>query len=172
MRPWYHHLLKVSTLYRNLYMKHLTDGDMVVIVDGDQVAELQVTGERRSFASNAFLGASIAEKDVSVVIDQVVARLIEQGAGVSLSNCETHGVGEALAERSSRDLNTGSVVAFGMAGGYAVHLLLSLDYRALANKVVTYSEVLQVIHRDLVAEQMQESILKHAAMSVPTLNQL
>ena len=58
-----------------------------------------------------------------MVVDQLVAGLVEDGGGVLLSNGETDGVGETLTERASGNLNTGGVVGLGVAGGDAVDLL-------------------------------------------------
>lgn len=39
-------------------------------------------------------------------------------------------------------------------------------WRNATERLITYTEVLQVIHRELVAEEMQQSILQHAAVAV------
>lgn len=123
---------------------------MVVVVDGDQVAELQVTSSGGSLAGNTLHSAAIAKEDVGVVVDEVVARLVEDSAGVCLGNGETNGVGEALAQRTSGDLNAGSVVALGMPWGDAVDL----------------AELLQVVDGDAVAEEVQQGVVQHAAVAV------
>ena len=58
-----------------------------------------------------------------MVVDQLVSGLVEDGCGVLLSNGETDGVGETLAERASGNLDTRGVVGFGVAGCDAVDLL-------------------------------------------------
>ena len=40
--------------------------------------------------------------------------------------------------------------------------------RGRAAGLAPYPEVLEVVHRDLVAENVEESILEHAAMAVPS----
>jgi len=42
---------------------------VIVIVDHDQVAQLEMTGNTRSFTGDAFHCATIAEEAVSVVVD-------------------------------------------------------------------------------------------------------
>jgi hypothetical protein len=66
-----------------------------------------------------------------MVVDQLEVGLVEDGGGVLLSNGETDGVGEALTERARRDLDTGSVVGFGVAGSDAVDLLGQGQYPVL-----------------------------------------
>jgi hypothetical protein len=69
---------------------------VVVIINGDQVAELQVSSSASCLASNTFHGTAIAKKDVGVVVDQIIARLVEDGTSVSLRNSKTDRVGETL----------------------------------------------------------------------------
>lgn len=47
----------------------LTNRDVVIVVDSDQVAELQVTGCGSGFARNTFHGTSVAKEDEGVVVD-------------------------------------------------------------------------------------------------------
>jgi hypothetical protein len=101
----------------------LTNGNVVVIVDGNEVSELQVTGSGSSLAGNTLHSAAITEEHVDVVVDQLVAGLVEDGGGVLLSNGKTNGVGETLTERASRDFDTGGVVGLGVTGCDAVNLL-------------------------------------------------
>lgn len=96
---------------------------MVVIINGNQVAELQVTSHGGSLAGNTLHSTAITEEAVCVVVDQVIARLVEDGGGVSLGNCQTNSVGETLTQRTSGDLNTRGVVSLGVAGSDAVNLL-------------------------------------------------
>jgi hypothetical protein len=96
---------------------------VVVIVDGNQVSELQVAGHGSSLAGNTLHSATVTEEHEYMVVDQLEVGLVEDGRGVLLSNGETDGVGETLAERASGDLDTGCVVGFGVAGCDAVDLL-------------------------------------------------
>jgi hypothetical protein len=111
-------------------LKGLTNRDVVVIVDGDQVAELQVSGQRSSFASNTFLSTAITKEHKSVVIDQIVARLVEDGAGVSLCNSQANGVGETLAQGTGSDFDTWSVVRLRVTGSDGVDLLVAISISA------------------------------------------
>ena len=100
------------------------DGDVVVVVDADQVSELQVTSERRGFARDTLHQATIAEEAVGVVIDNVEARLVEDGTGVSLGHGETDSIADTLSQGASGDLDAGGIMGLGVAGGDAVHRLL------------------------------------------------
>jgi hypothetical protein len=85
-----------------------------------------------------------------VVVDKLEAVLVESSSSVSLGNGQTNSVGDTLTEGTSGNLDSGSVVSLGVTRSTAVN----------------GSESLQVIHAEVVTEQMEESILKHAAVSV------
>ena len=95
----------------------LTNGNVVIIVNHDKVAELQVTGSGGSLRGNTLLGATITEEAVGVVVNQVVVWLVEDGGSVGLGDSETDSVGETLAKRTSGDLNTGCVMGLRVTGG-------------------------------------------------------
>ena len=96
---------------------------MVVIVDGNQVAELQVAGQGASLTRDTLHQATIAEEAVCVVVDQVEARLVVDGSGVGLGNGKTNSVADTLAQRTSGYLDTGGVVGLGVARSDAVNVL-------------------------------------------------
>ena len=96
---------------------------MVVIVDGNQVTQLQVTRSGGSLASNSLHSTTITEDHVCVVVDEVKSRLVENGCGMRLRNSKTDGIGETLTKRASCDFDARGVVSFGVAGSDAVDLL-------------------------------------------------
>lgn len=101
------------------------NGDPVVIPDGNEVAKLEVTSQRASLGGNTLHQATITKEAVCVVVNKVVAGLVEDGSSVSLSNGKTNGVGDTLAKRTSGDLNAGGVVGLGVTGGDAVDTLFA-----------------------------------------------
>lgn len=96
---------------------------MVVVVDADEVAQLQMTSGTGSLGSNTLHSASITEDTVGVVVDQVIAGLVEHGSSVSLRHGETNGVGETLTQGTGGDLDTGSVVSLRVSGSDGSDLL-------------------------------------------------
>ena len=139
---------------------------MVVVVDGNQVAELKVTGHGGGLGGDTLHGAAITEEHVGVVVEQLEAGLVVDTTGVGLSHSETNSVSKTLAERSSGDLNTGGVVSLGVTGGDAVNLLRKSVEAYHVWLECTYTELLQVVHGQGVAEEVEQSILEHAAVSV------
>ncbi len=98
------------------------DGDLVVVVDHHEVAELLVAGERGGLGAHALLQVAVAAHHVDVVVEQALAdrRLgVEQAALAPGGHGHADGVGDALAEGAGRGLDAGGVVDLGMAGGLA-----------------------------------------------------
>ena len=101
----------------------LTDGDVVVVVDGNEVTKLQVTSSAGSFACNTLHSTSVSEEDECVVVDQFKVWLVEDSAGVSLRHGETDCVGKPLTERSCGDFDAWSIVGFRVTRCDAVNCL-------------------------------------------------
>lgn len=91
-----------------------------------------MTSQTGSLAGNALHGTTITKEAVGVVVDEVIARLVEDSAGVGLGNGKTNGVGETLTQGTGGDLNTRSVVGFGVTRGDATHLLQYSQYWLVA----------------------------------------
>lgn len=100
-----------------------TNGDVVIVIDSNQIAELQMASKAGCFTSNAFLSTAIAEKHVGVVVNQIVARLVEFCSRVCLSNGKTNSITKALSKGPRGDLNARRVMRLRMAGGDAIDSL-------------------------------------------------
>ena len=109
-----------------------TDRDVVVIVDGDQSAKLQVPCSTGGLGSNAFHRTPVAEEHVCVIIYEIIARLVERCSSMLLSEGEANCVAKALAERSGGHLNAIRIVRLGVARCDAVHRLLTCQ---MASKI-------------------------------------
>jgi hypothetical protein len=70
---------------------------MVVVINADEVAQLQVPCHAGSFACNALHSTPISKEAESVIVDQLKARFIEHRSGMCLSNGQTNRIGETLA---------------------------------------------------------------------------
>lgn len=82
---------------------------MVVVVDTNQVPKLQMTSGGCSLRGNTLHETAIAKEHESVVVNQVIARLVEDSGGVGLGNSKTNGVGETLTKGTSGDFNARSI---------------------------------------------------------------
>jgi hypothetical protein len=97
------------------------DGNVVIVVDCNKVAELQMPCQRGSLAGHALLHASIAQEDICVVVDQLKSGLVVDSGTMLRGNGKTHGVGKALSKRSTGNFDTVGIVSLGVAGGFAVY---------------------------------------------------
>ena len=96
------------------------DGDLVGVVDHDEVAELLVAGERGGLAGHALLQVAVAGDDVDEVVERARAGCgvgVEQAALVARRVGEADGRREPLPERAGGDLDAVGVPVLGVAGG-------------------------------------------------------
>ena len=121
------------------------DGNAVVVVDHDQLAELLHAGERGRFMRNAFHQAAVAEEHVGVMIDNRMARPIERRRERAFREGHTDPVGKALAERSGGGLDAQVHVALRMSGRLGAEL----------------AELLQLVHRQRISREVQHRIQQH-----------
>lgn len=110
----------------------LTNGNVVVVVDANEVTKLQVTSSRGGLGSDTLHGAPIAEEAVGVVCGDIKAGLIKNGTGVSLSDGKTDSVGKTLSEGTSGDFDTRSIVSLGVAGCDGVERLRCVSGNGLS----------------------------------------
>lgn len=140
-------------MLRRRMLQELTNGDLVVIVDSNQVTELQVTSCGSCFGSDTFHSTAITKEDKGVVVDQLVARFVEDSGSVGLSNGKTDCICKTLAKRTCGHLNTWCVVGLWVTWADAVDCLLHhISTSFLGTAADTYSKPLDIIHRELVAE--------------------
>jgi hypothetical protein len=126
------------------------DGDVVVVVDEDQVAEPHVAGERRSLGGYALLHVAVTAQSPDVAVDDRLAQTIETRGHHLRRERHADRRREPSAERPRRQLH---------ADGMAV---LGVPRRLRA----ALAEVLQVVDRQRIARQVQERVEQHG--SVPT----
>lgn len=99
------------------------NGNVVVVVDSNEVAELEVASQGAGLTGNALHQAAIAEEAVGVVVREGEAGLVEDGGGVSLGHGQTDGIADTLTQRAGGDLDTGGIVSLGVARSDAINSL-------------------------------------------------
>ncbi len=128
--------------------RRTVDRDAVVVVADDQLAEPEVAGDRRGLLRDALHHVAVGADHVDVVVDDRVARTVEALVEDALGDRHPDGVGDPLAERPGRDLDPGRVAELGVAGGTRTPL----------------AKLLEVLQREVVADQMEQRVLKHAGV--------
>mmetsp|Transcript_43038 Transcript_43038/g.93615 ORF Transcript_43038/g.93615 Transcript_43038/m.93615 type:complete len:589 (-) Transcript_43038:33-1799(-) len=126
------------------------NGDAVVIVEDDELAQLQVARIRAGLVRDALLHAAIAHDAVGVVVDEGHARLVVNRGKVGLRRRKADGVGDTHAQRARGHLNA-----------------LSLEVLRVARRLrAPLTELLDVIHGDAgVAREVEHGVLQHAAVA-------
>lgn len=99
------------------------NGNVVVIVDADEVAELKVAGKRGSLAGDTLHQATVTEEAVCVVVNNVKPRLVEGGGSVSLGHGQTNSIAHTLTKRASGDLNSGGIMGLRVARSLGIDSL-------------------------------------------------
>ena len=121
--------------YREL--RRTVDGYVVVVIDHDQTAKAEVTGQRTGLVADAFHQASVAGNGKREMVDGVGA---EAGAQIGLGHGHAHGVGKPLPERAGRHLDAYGVMRFGMPRG------LRSDFSELLKVAQLEAEAGQIEH--------------------------
>mmetsp|Transcript_76810 Transcript_76810/g.215909 ORF Transcript_76810/g.215909 Transcript_76810/m.215909 type:complete len:575 (+) Transcript_76810:715-2439(+) len=126
------------------------DGDAVVVVEGDELAQAQVTGVRARLVGDALLHAAVAHDAVGVVVDQVHARFVVDRREVRLGSRKTDGIGDAHAKRAGRDFDA-----------------CRLEVLRVARRLgAPLPELLDVVHAHTgIAREVQHGVLQHAAVA-------
>jgi len=121
----------LSVIVRYAWTRALTNRDLVVIVDSNEVTELQVASSRSCFRGNTFHSTAITEEHESVIVDQVISWLVEDGSSMLLRNCETNCVCKTLTKRTCGNLDTWCVVSLWVTWANAVDCLDMISARFL-----------------------------------------
>jgi len=93
------------------------DGDVVVVVEGDQLAELHGAGQRAGLVRDAFHQAAVTQENIGVVIDDLVTGTVELPGQGSFGQGHAHRVGDTLSQRTRGGFDSRSVTIFRMSGG-------------------------------------------------------
>ena len=124
--------------------------DPVVVVERNELPEAQRARQCERLVRDALHHATVTKEGVGVVIDDLVARLVEFSGEKALGDRHTHGIGDALAERSG--------------GGF--YARRDADFRVTGRLRVQLPEQLELRHREAVAGQVQQRIEQHRAVTV------
>ena len=125
------------------------DGDRVVVVEIDQLAEAEVTGEGGRLGGDAFHEVAVADDAVREVVDDVVPVAVVAGGEERLGDRHPDTRCEAAAEGTGGDLDARGVIDLGVSGRLAVEL----------------PEGLQLGHRQVVAGEVQQGVEQHRAVA-------
>ncbi len=123
--------------------------DAVVVVQDDELAQLEVAGQRSGLGLHALHHVAVACQDVGVVVDDLVPRPIEARGQVRLGDRHAHRIAHALAERPRGRLDALGQMALGMP----------------RRETAPLAELLDLVERQVVTRQMQQRVEKHGAVA-------
>jgi hypothetical protein len=127
------------------------NGDIVVVVEANQLAELERPGQRAGLVRNAFHEATVTKEHPGLVMDNVVSRPVELGGQHLLTHGHANGIRDALAQRTRGCLDRTA----------------RLEFRVACRLVAHLPEVLQLVDGEiLVASQVQQAVKQHRAMAI------
>ena len=158
-------LVALQHVFGERHVGAAVNRDVVVVVQGDQFAQLAVSCQGAGFRGNAFLVAAVAHHHIGVVVDEGGAGLVELGGQMGFSDRQAHSVGDTSAEGAGRHFNAWGFKGFGVPRGLRSPLTELLDV-VDAHRVVT-GEVLERIQQHAAVSGGQ-----HEAVAVEPLGVL
>ena len=132
---------------------HLVEGDLVGVVEDDEVVELLMGGEGGGLGGDTLLEASVTGEGEDVVVEDLVVVGVVDALGHLLGGGETDGVGDTLSEGTGGALDAGGVVLgvreLGVTGGHGVVL----------------TEVLELIDGEVEASKVEPGVKEHGSVA-------
>ena len=150
-----HHLPAVCTEARRrvigVPVLHFSvDGDAIVVVQDDQLAEPQGAGQRARLVGYTLHQATVADEHVGMVVDNGVLLTVELRGKHFLGDGHADRIREALTQRAGGRLDTGRVTVLRMSRGHGMQL----------------AEIFDLLHGQRIARQVQQRVEKHRAVAV------
>src|ERR1051325_10516405 len=78
---------------------------MIVVVNPGKVRQLEMAGERCSFAANSFHQITVPTKCINAIVEDLESRAVVVGGQPGRGHCHSHAIGDPLAERASGGLD-------------------------------------------------------------------
>ena len=126
------------------------DGDAVVVIEADQLAQAQGAGQGGHFVGDALHQAAVAHHHPGAVIDHFVAGPVELRRQPRLRQRHAHGIGKTLPKRPGGGFHAGALAVLRMPGGLGVQLAKGPE----------------IVHRHGVAAQVQQAVQQHGAVPI------
>ena len=128
---------------------HGVEGDVVGVIDEDEVIELVVSREGDGLLGDSFLEAAVTSESDDVVVEEGVLGSIELGSSALAGKSVTNGVANSLTEWAGGRFDAWSFIVLRVTGSDAVKL----------------TEILQSLKRDLIAGEVQPAVDEHGTMT-------
>ncbi len=126
------------------------NGDLVVVVERDELAQAERSGERAGLVGDSLHQAAVTDRHVGMVIDDAGGGAVEFGGKDAFCDRHADRIRQSLSQGTRGRLNARGNPEFGVARRLRMQL----------------AEALELLHRQVVARQMQQRIQQHRAVSV------
>src|SRR5664280_726868 len=119
------------------------DGDVVVVVEPDQVRQPKMAGNRGSFVADAFHQVAVPAERVDAVVEKIVAVFIELRGQPALRNGHAYRVPDALTQGAGRGFHSRHEAILGMPRSLRSPLpeLLDIIERKIVAGPVSYTHL-------------------------------
>ena len=121
------------------------DGDAVVIVEANQLAEPQRARQGADLMGNPLHQAAVTHKYVGIVVDNLVVRLVKLCRQRAFGNRQPNRIGQPLTEWSGRCFHPRRIANLRVPRRFGVQL----------------AEVFQLLKRQIVAGKVQQAVEQH-----------
>ena len=126
------------------------DGDAVVVVHHDQLGQFPGTGQGASLVRDTFHQTAVTRENPGQVVDHIVAFAVELARQQGFSQCKTDSITQTLAQRTRGGFHASGNTHFRVTGSTRMHL----------------TEVAQLVHGQVVAAKVQQSVDQHGTVAV------
>jgi len=123
--------------------------DVIVVVQVNQFAQLQMTCQRCGFRCDAFHHVAVAHYPVRKMIDDVEAVAVIARSQICFRHCHAHAVAEALTKRPRCHLDTRCDTTF----------------RVTRRDTAPQPKLLELFERQVVAGEMKQAVQQRRTMS-------
>ena len=136
-------------IFREGNIRAAFDGNLIGIIKHNQFGEAERTSQREGFRRNAFHHAAIAAQSKGIMVNHIIARLVEFCSQMSFCHRHTYSHTHACPQRAGRGFNTYRVTIFRMPRSQRTVL----------------TEVLHIIHGKAITEEMEQRIKQRRTMT-------
>ena len=128
---------------------HGVEGDVIGVVEHDEVIEAEAAGEGSGFLRDAFLEAAVAGEADHQVVEDLVFGGVEMGGGHLGGHGHADDVAGTLAERAGGGFDADGLAELGVTRGLGVEL----------------AEVLHFLEREVEAGEVDPGVDEHRAVA-------
>mmetsp|Transcript_75490 Transcript_75490/g.119198 ORF Transcript_75490/g.119198 Transcript_75490/m.119198 type:complete len:203 (+) Transcript_75490:724-1332(+) len=134
-------------------VRHLVQGDIVLIVDHNQVVETVVTGEGSSFERNSLLQATVTAESNHMMIKNLVVLSIVFGSSKFSGSSHSYCIANSSAKRASGRFDARGIVLRGR------------KFRMTRSHRVVLTETFELLHGKIISCQVQPRVDEHRSMT-------